>query len=184
MKNLVFFSLVFFIVSCNDAEQHRTDIESLSTKWEMATSAVTDFQNLVMSENDDYTQLINEVSLDESALDNLVPDVQTKIMAAKEACQNAGSGFGNMIEDINVLMTEWSEKSTEVISLQEGLETGQLEGDVPTKISELTDYLSSVEEKLMSWKETLAQVKEGCSNSHSEFITLVHENLPDLVSNL
>ena len=166
MKKLFFLSLIAVSVfSCKNIEQYKAGIDELGTKWETTTAAVTEFSTMVDASNAAFTANFDSLGVDSTFMSKLKGADLDKVKMAVEAYKTSGAGLTEIAGKLAEAKTAWEAKAGEVTALKDGLAAGKLEGDVTAKIAELTNFITSNESQLATWKESLAKVSEGSASA-------------------
>jgi hypothetical protein len=172
MKNVVFFSTLFLLVSCNSVEKYRAGIEGLATSWETTTQSVTDLSNQLNSEISGHSNMMAAIQLPDN-FSKLKADVQAQVNDAMAACNNSATGYSDVLNQVSTFAAEWTTKGADLTALTEGLAAGKLGADAATKIAELTTYASDATTKVADWTSKMNEVKAATQGTHSTLIDLI-----------
>ncbi len=179
MKKSLFAIALLTIISCqNNIEQYRAGIEELGTKWDVTATSVTNLSEMLNTESSAFTSMMSNMNVNEEMLSKLSTEEQEKINAAMESYTSAGSGFGEMQATLEAFTTEWTTKAAEVTNLKEGLAAGKLEGDVTTKLADLTTFITDTDTKVSEWTEKLEATKTAIATTQSNYTSVVAQLMP------
>lgn len=153
MKNLLLFVLPLLLFSCKPGvESHRKAIEELGTNWDGATKSVIGFSDGLTTDMTKYTQAATTMMLDSVATSKLKGDAATQWSTATTAFKAATTdAYAPVQSELNDFVTMWTEKSSAITALKDGLTAGKIEGDVVAQIAELSGLVTQANEKVASW---------------------------------
>ena len=92
-KLFVFVLLSGMVMSCNNVEQHRAAIESLSTNWETTTQEVTNFSGEVTQEIAKWQGEINGMNLEAGVKEQLAEGVVVRLDSLRNVGQQQGQAL-------------------------------------------------------------------------------------------
>lgn len=153
MKNLLLFVLPLLLFSCKPGvEAHRKAIEELGTSWDGATKSVIGFSEGLTADMTKYTEAAASLMLDSVATSKLKGDAATQWTAATTAYKAATTdAFAPAQAELNDFVTMWTEKSSAITALKDGLAAGKIEGDVAAQVAELSGLVTQANEKVAAW---------------------------------
>lgn len=167
MKKLLLIALPLFVFSCKPGvESHRGAIEELSTSWDSATAAVTEFSNSLTGDINGYTENATALMLDSVTSASLKGDVATKWAEATSAFKATTSdAYAPVQNELNDFITMWTAKAGEITALKDGLAAGKIEGDVAAKIADLSSLVTQANEKVAAWTAKKAELKTAADSA-------------------
>jgi phage shock protein A len=161
MKNL-FMTLgaIALLTACsNPTEALRGSIEELGTKWDATTQQVTSLMESIGAEKGKLMGLMSKVNVTEQS--GMTDEMQQRYAKAASALEVANQQLDGMKAEVESFVGNWSEKSSALDGLKEGLANGTLGKDAQTSIDELNGLISTGTESVTNWNTAL----EGVSNT-------------------
>jgi hypothetical protein len=132
--------------------RHRKAIEELGTSWDGATQSVIGFSEDLTADMTKYTEAASTMMLDSVATSKLKGDAATQWAAATTAFKAATTdAYTPAQAELNDFVSMWTEKSTALTTLKDGLAAGKIEGDVVAQIAELSALVTQANEKVAAW---------------------------------
>jgi hypothetical protein len=172
-KILVFLFAIALFASCKNVEQYKTGITDLTTKWDAATTTVTELSTMLEASKAAQMASFDSLHIDSTFLSKLKGADLEKVNAAVTAYQSSGAGLTEATTKLAEIKSTWDAKSTEVSALKDGLAAGKLEGDVAAKITELTTFITNSEATVTSIKDIIAKSSEGSTSALATLKTAV-----------
>lgn len=172
MKKLTLLLLPMLLFACNSVEKHRASIEQVATLWNEATQAVTGFSENVNNTLSQANNRVSAIQIDAATLQAADEEVQTQWNTAQTGYASAMQAFGPIQTGLGELMATWGDKTSILTGLTEGLAAGKLDGDVASKVTELTTAANNAKEKLAEWQPAFDQAKSQLMAAVQQMSTL------------
>lgn len=174
MKNLFLaLSAIVLLAACgNPTEALRGPVEELGTKWDATTQQVTSLMESIGAEKGKLMGLMSKVNVSEEQAAGMTDEMQQRYAKAASALEVANQQLDGMKAEVESFVGNWSEKSSVLDGLKEGLANGKLGKDAQASIDELNGLISTGAESVTNWNTTL----EGVSNTVHQVMEAV-ENM-------
>ena len=173
MKKFLFLLLAVSLFACKNVEQYKAGIEELGTKWDSTSKMVEEFSTMLNGSIGAQNAGFDSLKIDDAFMAKLKGADLDKVKMGIEAYKAAGAPLSDIAGKLSELKTSWEGKAGEVAALKDGLAAGKLEGDVTAKIAELTNFITSNETQLNTWKETITKASEGSTSALTALQTVV-----------
>lgn len=168
-KVLAFTAFALIFAACNNVAKFKPMIEELTSKWDSTTTSVTEFANMVKSEQSNWMNTVNGMQVAPEAMAKWDEAAKTKYNEIQAAAQASTGNLSGIVSELDAFVTSWGEKSKEVQALKDGLAAGKLEGDVQAKIAELTAAATDATTQLGTWQTKFNEVKAAAANAQQMF---------------
>jgi hypothetical protein len=175
-KVLSFVAIALVLGACNSVAKYKPQIDELSKTWDSTTSQVTEFANSVKTEQANWANATSTMNVAPEAMTKWDDAAKAKYTEIKTAADGSSAGIAGIATEVDGFVTTWMEKSNEVKALQDGLAAGKIEGDVQTKIADLTATATAASAKLGEWKTKFDTVKAQASSAQQMFADFMAAN--------
>jgi len=160
MKKVLFVAVAgLLLAACNNVEQFRAPIESLTTQWDSTTNVVTNFATLLDQEIANAQAQAAGFTLSEDMMKKLKEEQKARLAELGSQYQQESQGLNAIKSDLEAFVQSWTEKSNTLTSLKDGLANKKLDENVEATISELQTAVSDAGTQVASWTERLNTVK-------------------------
>ncbi len=173
-KVLAFAAFALIFAACSNVAKFKPMVEELASKWDSTTAGVTEFATAVKSEQSSLMNTVNEMQVAPETMEKWGDDAKAKYSEIQNAASASTSNLAGLSSELDAFVTSWAEKSQEVKALQDGIAAGKLEGDVATKIADLTASANDATTKLDGWKAKFEEAKAAAAQAqqmYAEFMT-------------
>ncbi|MCC6726517.1 MAG: hypothetical protein IT258_18595 [Saprospiraceae bacterium] len=168
-KVLAFASIALLFAACNSVAKFKPQIEELAKTWDSTTSQVTEFATSVKTEQSNWANAATSMTVAPEAMAKWDEAAKTKYAEIQAAAQSSTTGIAGIASEVDGFVSSWTEKSNEMKALTEGLTAGKIEGDVTTKIADLTAAATDATSKLGGWKTKFDEVKAAATKAQQMF---------------
>jgi hypothetical protein len=161
----------FLLGGCTNLEQYQEPVNELVSNWQSVTQRAGDFAGKLMIGQKNTGGMIMKMRVPENIDlgDEGRQQAETFITEARSHFEK----FDSFNDEMAEFMDAWEEQSDELAELQEGLEAGELNGDIPSQISHLQERLSSAQQKLAGWETELEATTAGVKSAYTSFMGLL-----------
>ncbi|MCB0631924.1 MAG: hypothetical protein KDD15_19395 [Lewinella sp.] len=159
------------MVSCNNVEDLREQIESLATNWEKTTATVLEFVNKLQATQTDLQDQFAKMTIPEGL--GLQEEDLENVDNLKEGYQEQLAGLSDLSQTVNEFVGQWQEKATMLSQLRDGLAAGSLDIDASDTLKNLQDAVSDAEGALEEWQGDMEDIEENAESIFGEFSALI-----------
>lgn len=152
----MFLGLALIMLSCNNIEKYRADIEELSSQFSSIQNTVAELSNTAKTQQQNYLNAVDSLTIDEKVFKKLKEAEQKSFTEIKDAARSISGGYKTILDLIREFSNQWTEKKADLEALTNGLESKKLPKDVASKIANLKDYLEGTSAPIDSWKNALS----------------------------
>ncbi|MCB0518243.1 MAG: lipoprotein [Lewinellaceae bacterium] len=177
-KVLAFAGFALILAACNNTAKFKPMVDELSSKWDSATSAVTEFATTVKNDQSAWMSSMNSMQVAPEAMTKWDEAVKTQYNELQTSAQANTSNMAGISSELDAFVSSWQAKSQELQSLKEGIAAGKVEGDVQAKIADLTAAANDATTKLEGWKTKFAEVKAAAAAAQQQFADFMSKNAP------
>jgi hypothetical protein len=175
-KVLAFSAFALIFAACSNVAKFKPMIEELASKWDSTTAGITEFATAVKSEQSNMMNTVNGMQVAPETMATWGEDVKSKYSEIQNSAAASTNNMAGLVSELDAFVSSWTEKSQEVKALQEGLAAGKLEGDVATKIADLTATANDATSKLEGWKTKFEEVKASAAQAQAMFAEFMNAN--------
>ena len=175
-KVLAFAAFALIFAACSNVAKFKPMIEELASKWDSTTAGVSEFATSVKSEQSNLMNAVNGMQVTPEAMEKWGEDVKAKYSEIQNTASSSSTNMAGIVSELDAFVSSWTEKSQEVKALQDGLAAGKLEGDVATKIADLTATANDATTKLDGWKTKFEEVKASSAQAQQMFAEFMTAN--------
>lgn len=163
MRNFVLLFLGLSLLACkSEIQKNEAAIQELANNWQTATNAVTELQNGLTGDMNAISAAAQTYILSEEAIGALKGDAATQYNEAIAAYRSAtNDAYSPVLNEINAFVTEWTNKTTDLTGLTEGLKSGKYEGNVLETITTLTGFVTKGNEFATVMSEKRNELRAG-----------------------
>jgi chromosome segregation ATPase len=181
MNRLIIFILIaaFFAGCSSNLDEERKAIASLSEEWDETEAKVDSFSQTLNTEISNWNAMYRDMNITDTSVVALPAETTQKLASLKEECQKQGQVFSQLKSTFNNFRSEWAENTSEVNSLVESAESGDLEPDTKVQIENLEQVASNTDSQVEQWFDQLEEAKKNCeqaSNQYAELLGRDHDN--------
>lgn len=174
MKNIYLYVTLcaFSLMSaCTNLEQYQEPVNELVSNWQNIMQQVDKFADQLTVGQKNTSGMILKMRVPENIDlgDEGRQQAETFITEARSHFEN----FDSFHDELDEFMDNWADQSAQLADLQEGLEAGEVAGDVPTQVSHLEETLSSAQQKITDWNTQLGATTEGVKEAYTSFMALL-----------
>lgn len=173
MKNLLFLGLALLMLSCNNVEKYRADIEDLSSQFSSIENTVAELSNAVKTQQQNYLNAVDSLTIDEKVFMKLKEVDQKSFTETKDAAKSISGGYKTILDLMTEFSNQWSEKKADLETLTNGLESKKLPKDVASQIANLKNYLEGTSAPIDSWKNALSTLDSMGNQKITEVKNLI-----------
>ena len=177
-KVLTFVGFALILAACNNTAKFKPMVDELSSKWDSATSAVTDFATTVKNEQSTLSTAMGSMQVAPEAMTKWDETVKTQYNELQTAAQANTSNLAGISSELDAFVTSWQAKSQELTALKDGIAAGKVEGDVQAKIADLTAAANDATTKLDGWKTKFEEVKAAAAAAQQQMADFMTKNAP------
>ena len=169
-KVFAFLTPVLFLMSCGGGvAKFKPAIDELSSQWDTATSAVTEFSKMVASEQSGMLDLSNNLNIEPGTMEKWDETTTSQFSRIQGTVQASSNNLASVASEVDAFVSSWTEKSNQLQALKDGLAAGKLEGDVQGQIAALTAAATDAEAKVDSWKTKFTEIQAAAANAKQMF---------------
>jgi hypothetical protein len=168
-KVLAFFAVALIFASCSNVGKFKPLIEELGTKWDAATTSVTDFATNVKNTQSEWMNTVSSMTIAPEAMTKWKDDAKTKYNEIQTAAQTSTNDLGAIATELDGFIANWQTKAADLQALKDGVAAGKLEGDVQAKITDLTGVANDATTKIGEWTAKFDQVKAAAASAKQMF---------------
>lgn len=173
MKNvMLLLAVVVALSSCNNIEQLRQPIETLSSNWDSTTTQVTDLLGQVNSEAIKAEAMVKRLEFSDSAASNLSEDVKSQAASIQQDFKAKMEELSTLKSGMSEFATTWKEKASDLEALTSGLQAGQLPEGAAGSVKNLQDMISTAQTNLTDWSAKFETIRTTFSELYNKFVTL------------
>lgn len=173
MKNLLFLGLALIMLSCNNVEKYRADIEGLSSQWSSIENTVAELSNAVNTQQQNYLNAVESLTIDEKVFMKLKEADQKSFNETKDAARSVAGGYKTILDLMMEFSKQWTEKKADLDALTNGLASKKLPKDVVSQIANLKSYLEGTSAPIDSWKNALTTLDSTGNQKITEVKNLI-----------
>jgi hypothetical protein len=178
-KVSIFAAFTLILAACSNIAEFKPMIEELSAKWDSTTTGVTDFANLVKTEQANLAAAAAQTTpVAPEAMAKWNDQLKNQYTELQNAVAAGDSGLAGITAEVDAFIAEWQTKSGEVTALTDGLAAGKLEDNVKEKIAELTAAANDATTKLEGWKGAFEQAKSTAAQARQALTDFLAANAP------
>lgn len=174
---IIFLIAASFAVGCNNANEHREAVSSLSEDWDETTAKVDSFSQSLNAEISNWNNVYQGMTVTDTSFAEFPAETTQKLASLKEECQMQGQVFSQLKSNLNDFRSQWLENTNEVTSLKAGAENGELAADTEVQIENLKQIVSDADDRVDQWFNQLEDAKKNCEKASKQYAELIDQEM-------
>ena len=163
--------LALAFAGCDNAEQYRSAIEDLSTRWDQTTTALQSISAEVQGEKAKAEAMYGEMRIPEGV--DVAPATAAAADSLREHVSQQVDELNNFQQSITAYQARWQESTEQMQRLRDGLERGKLRKEVTTQISSLEQVTSRARTQIDEWSNLLDGIISSYTGAFDEFMKTI-----------
>ncbi len=169
---MLFAAAVLALSACNNIENLRQPIETLSTTWDSTTTQVTELLGQINSEQIKSSAMVKRLEFSESTASNLTEDVKNQAASIQEDFKRKMEELATLKKGISDFAVTLKGKSSEVEALTAGVQAGEIPDGAAASLKNLQEMISTAQTNMGEWSAKFAGIRDGFSELYNKFTIL------------